>query len=304
MGTMSNKVLKSTIFILYIGLFGSMVYAGQLEKKITWYIFDIKPTHFIDGPDKGKGFADFVQSRLIERMTDYQHVVQVVSVARLVADLKAKKHLCTINGFYGGSPFPTAYAAPFNISRARKIAFIRKKRSKILSDGPTISFESLIRNPNLVFGHMAGEPYHPKLMNLLAKYQTPKNVFIRYDSTRISAGLFEMLLKERVDYILTSINVLKYHRETMKGGENLEGVFPDETASFVELVAPNCTGNAWGEMVVKDINKVLIEIRPTEAFRKNLEKWYAEPGRDSVYRDLYEKEVLSRNQYRPDLELK
>lgn len=283
---------------------GAGLLAVEHEKKITWYIFDIKPTHFIDGEEKGSGFADYVQARLIENMIEYQHFIQIVSVARLVADLKAGKPFCTINGFYGGAPFPTAYSAPYNISRARHVVYLKNQRSKILGGKSRVSFESLITNKNLMFGHMDGAPYHPKINELLKKYQTEENVFVRSDSSRMSKGLFEMLIKGRIDYMLSILNVVNYYRTRIKGGERLEAFIPIESKDFIELVAPNCTGGEWGENVVKAINRILVKIRPTPEFRKVLEKYYLEPGREKIYRDLYEKEVLTRNEYRPDLEYK
>jgi uncharacterized protein (TIGR02285 family) len=301
---MKIALFSPVIICFAVICIGASTLTAAHEKKVIWYIFDIRPTHFIDGEEKGSGFADYVQAKLIENMAEYQHSVQIVSVARLVADLKAGKPFCTINGFYGGAPFPTAYSAPYNISRARHVVYLKNKKSEILQGKSSVSFESLITNKKLIFGHMDGAPYHPKINSLLIKHQSKENVFVRSDSSRMSKGLFEMLIKGRIDYMLSILNVKKYYSSRIKGGEMLEAFIPTESKDFLELVAPNCTGGEWGEGVVKDINKVLVKVRPTPEFRKKLEKYHLEPGREKIYRDLYEKEVLTRNEYRSDLEIK
>ena len=117
----NRSFLRLTIAFTIAFVFHNYAFAKEPEKKITWYIFDIKPTHFISGPEKGTGYADYAQARLIKGMTDYEHAIRIVSIARLVADLKVGKKFCVVNGFYGGAPFPTAYSAPYDISSARHV---------------------------------------------------------------------------------------------------------------------------------------------------------------------------------------
>lgn len=283
---------------------------AQEKEMITWGIVDLPPAHFVTGPNAGTGPADQLIQLMQDRLTQYAHQIEVFpNFARSTKSIDQGTRVCASLYRHWPMGHPArdrrAYSMPTVLFFANHLVIRQRDRHLF---GETVSFEDLLHNQDLIFGHPAGRAYPPQLEAILNAYlgvetrQTfsPKerldlfkaksNIYVRTGEDML-AGLLKMLTTERVDYLVYSPATTSY---LAKQGVDIAMIPIAELRDTpTGMLAFACSPTEEGRQVIEEINAILKVERDTPEYRAMME-WFVEPKeREDEYWKLYEEQLLT-----------
>jgi len=276
--------------LLVVFLFPSRSAAEQTDKDtMTWLVLDLPPLFLTKGPDKGKGIADRIQQMVCERLKGYRSRTETANASRIARELKEDKCVCFAGEFYGNPGFltsaPTIALLPHNV-------IVRKEDAHRFGDGKTVSLKELLQNKDLILGTAKDRLYGPELDDVLKPYAEAKNIY-RRSGKDILEGLLGMLLKGRIDYLIEYPASIRYAAKRA-GVEDRLALISVAENSGAPLIrgAIRCPDTEWGRRTIHDINKVLLELRPSPQYRNMIQDWAVPPGKDKEYWKIYQDQIL------------
>lgn len=263
--------------------------AAAEERQITWLILDLPPLFLTKGPDAGTGLADRIQRMVADRLSGYEHRIQIANASRIALELQEDRQVCFAGEFYGNPDFltsiPTVVLLPHNL-------IVRREDAHRFGDGNAVSLEALLQDPDLVFGTARDRLYGPELDAVLKRFQGAKNIHERAGQDTLD-GLLGMLVRGRVDYLVEYPVSVRYAAKTA-GIEDKVMTIPilENQNALLIRGAIRAPDTAWGRSVIQKINHVLLEIRTLPEYWHILEDWVISPGGEKAYQSLYERYVL------------
>ncbi len=282
---------KCVLYTLFLIL--SFNYSAFAKDTITWMLLDLPPVGIAQGEHKDKGIGDMISKMLAEHLPDYEHSFVRANLKRIFTDMQKGKKICLAGliktgermqyGYY--SSLPSHFLTPLSV-------IVRSSDRSRFSTLDRISIENLLNNRNLVVGMAAEISYTKEIDSIIEKHKGEKHIYI-HSGGNLMESILRMIILKRMDYTLAYPWMLKYFTDEM----NMSGKFASfriiENTSPV-LYYPVCVKNEWGNNLIKEIEDVLREIRPTEEYRKTMENWML---KDSLpyYRKEYENVFLKMN---------
>jgi uncharacterized protein (TIGR02285 family) len=278
-------------FLLVVFLLLSRSMAEQTNgDTITWLVLDLPPFFLTKGSDKGKGIADQIQQMVCERLKGYRSRTQAANASRIARELREDKCVCFAGEFYGNPDFvtsaPTIALLPHNV-------IVRKKDAHLFGDGKKISLKELLQNKGLILGTAKDRLYGPELDAVLKRHAGSAHIYRRSGNDTLD-GLLGMLLKGRVDYLIEYPVSIRYAAKR-EGVEDRIAMISIEENSGAPLIrgAIRCPDTEWGRRAIRDINKVLLELRPSPQYRNIIQDWAVPPGKEAEYWKSYEDQILN-----------
>jgi len=258
-------------------------------EHVRWHLMDYPPLYFIDGPDKGKGAADIVQKMIIERLGNgYTHESLVVNDARSRKESKSGINACFVGGVYNDpdyvSSIPVAAILPHLI-------VIKDGQQKQFGDNTTISLKRLLKNNSLTLGVQKDRSRGEILDRIIQEHRHQKNVQIRGLYTLPT--LLKMIHRERIDYTIDYSYWVQNAIKQNKLKSDIAFLQIEENIGTIMRGGVVCTKNDWGKRIIKKINAILAELRPTKEYRKIfIDLGYIPVGFEKQFWEIYETQVL------------
>ena len=145
--------------------------SAQAQEKgtITWGIVDLPPSHFVTGPDAGAGPADQLIQLMQDRLAQYGHPIAVFpNFARSTKSIAQGTRVCASLYRHWPMGHPArdrrAYSMPTILFFANHLVIRQRDRHLF---GETVSFEDLLHNQDLIFGHPAGRRLSPPIRHCI-----------------------------------------------------------------------------------------------------------------------------------------
>ena len=275
-GTTGIKLGCSLFLALLLLLSSFQLPAGAEEPEtITWLVLDLPPLFITKGPDAGNGIADRIQKMIIKGLKGRHCETRVANASRIAKELNQDSKVCFAGEFYGNPAFltsiPTIVLPPHNL-------IVLKENAHLFGDGDRVSLRTLLQNEKLIFGTAENRLYGPELDAVLKEYAGAKNIYARSGKDTLE-GLLGMLDKKRVHYIIEYPVSIRYAAEKAGIWERLAIIPIEENAGALPVRgAVRCPDTPWGHRLIKEINEVLLKIRPTAEYRKIIKDWIVTPG--------------------------
>jgi len=290
-GSMRQGIRVAIAFMLMLFSMSSRSLAEQdTGNIITWLVLDLPPFFLTEGPDQGKGVADRIQRMVTDRLKGYRSRSEGANASRIARELIKDRHVCFAGEFYGNPDFltsvPTIALLPHTI-------IVRKEDAHLFGDGKKVSLERLLENSDLVLGIAKDRLHGPELDRVLKKHEGATHIY-RRTGKDILDGLLGMLLKGRIDYLIEYPVSIRYAAKKA-GAEDRLATITIEENSGAPLIrgAIRCPDTEWGRNAIQEINKVLLEIRPSPEYRSIIRDWAVPPGKEAAYWKTYEEQVLN-----------
>ena len=291
-------VRASRLLILICLLITVFLCPGMSHARdtIIWMEADMPPFFILNGPLKGQGYEDLVSRIITRNLPEYEHRSVVANVGRFVYNLKHGLTVCTV-GFYkiperekiAWFSLPSFFTLP-------AVLIVRRDRLDRFPDPQTVSLDQVLAEGRLRIGIERDRSYGPAVDTVLARYRGRKNL-VALSHQRQFSDLFRMMLAGRIDAVLGLPEEGMYHAElagardrvaTLTISENQQGY-----KGWLSYVA--CSKTDWGRKVIERVNQVLLDQRPTAAYRGAYERWLDKNSR-AVYRKLYQEVFLKVDQ--------
>lgn len=285
--------ISKIIFIALSALF-LLSTSAVADKKITWLVSHWPPLMEWDGRtvQLTGGHRAKQLKMLQDQMPGYNHVYQEMRWNRFWNIITKGQNVCNCMSNKNRERESIAeFSIPISLTLPNHIV-MQKETFKKMGSPETISLVKLLHDHNYTGGLITKRSYSSEIDEILKTHETKKKI-IR--SAIDEQTYIKILSGNRVDYILEYPYIIK---------DTIEKHFPELKNRFklvpIEEIKPfyfsyiACPKNKWGRTVISDINKVLIDLRPSKAFRNATVSLYDGEEAKKVA-SLYDKYLLKQN---------
>ena len=283
-------------YLLFFAVFFCLLSPGRFlyaQNTITWMEASFPPYLIHEGPYKGQGYGDIVTNILIAGLDQYEHKRIQANISRHYDLFKKGENVCTVGLYKNPEREKFLYFSIPSFFTLPNVIVINKNKYDDFGGTNMVSLSEILKNRTLVIGQAKNRSYGPIIDSIFKKYGTADNVFV-YEGKTLSLSFFEMLKRDRLDGIIGLPEEVLYQAEnlgirdqimTLSIAENQQSL--DAWLSYVA-----CSKTPWGKKVIEDVNTVLLQERPKEAYRAAYERWL-DKGSIPGYRAAYDKYFLS-----------
>jgi len=260
------------------------------NESIQWIVAEEPPiTYLRDGEFTGYGMEMLRQIQ--KEMVGYTHEVSIAgNYKRVIREVTEGPLTCNIGLFRTPererimefSEVPFFYF--FNIQIAMKKTLFSK-----LGEPDSISFRNMLESKRYMLGLSVGRTYSESLRDILDENKKDANIFWRPQSG-VAEGLFNMLLRDRIDYMLLYPDEAMYLSLKADAKDEIITV-PIKEAFDLSYAWCACTKSQEGKKAASAISAALIKIRPQESYRAPYEKWIS-PNLVDLYTEKFLNEFL------------
>lgn len=267
-----NIKYLSSLICLILALNPSYLISKEKD-NIIWVTEHFEPYFIFDGPLKGKGISDRINTTLIKLLPEYQHSVQYMPILRITEALKNGEHIAVVS--YLKNPNDKAFAQ-YSITSLvvppLELTIREEDWIKNWHKQSPISLKAFINQGNIV--GIAGRRYYgDHLYPLLfeKKEQLKKGVYA-VQSTHYSS-LAEMIVRNRIDGTIGYSAELQYFNYIKPQAIKLVSIPITENPEnlFAYVVVPK---SEWGSDFLKTLNSRLKKVRKTEEYQAIMFDWF------------------------------
>ena len=268
-----------------------------------WSDSDWPPWYIKEGANKGKGISDLTIRYFQDRLKDYDHRLQMQSIPRMEQEMvKGQNLICAADllkterrkKFAYFSDLPSMFTHPYTVLIKKDSWKKFSKKNESLSDfiNRNHSLVDLLKNNKIILGINRGHQYLDNQDKIFKPYLDKKspNIYVRTGEDVLS-GLFSMLMKNRIDYMLGYPLDAEFELQKLNIREEYLALRIEEALNY-DLSYIACTRSKEGKVIIDKINKILEDDRSKPAYREIYERWIGKDILNSYRRD-YNKQYLS-----------
>lgn len=261
--------------------------------SISWMEAVAPPFFIHEGVLKGQGYEDLITKILEENLPDYDHSHMIANISRHYQQWKQGEKSCGLAMYKTPEREEFAYFSIPSVFTLPIVLVIQKKDFEKFGASKTVSLQQLLQSNQYVIGRSNNRSYGVPFDNTLDSYGNENNIF-RFEGAELSLNLFKMLIAGRIDALPALPEEAMYLGETLGFKDEIMtlNVTENQGEYSPQLTYVACSKTPWGENTIKEINRVLIEQRPTKRYRAAYERWL-DPSSINNYRKLYQEVFLS-----------
>lgn len=198
---------------------------------------------------------------------------------RIIHEIKNEKRGCCASLYKTAERETyTIFSIPVVIVLPNGI-IIRKEDQSLFSPYMTadekLKLTELIEDEYLMLGVAKGRKYSGGIDEILAANPNTTNILERTGND-VFKGLLDMLLKDRIEYILGFPVEAQYMAQKVGRGDEILFYPVAETAVEFTVGHVGCPDTEWGRTIIKEVNKILLNNRTTPEFLGYYENWLDE----------------------------
>lgn len=286
-----TKFAPFFILILLTMLFFSE--EGWTKNSIVW-LEAVAPPFFIhEGEFQGQGYEDLMTDILKKNLPEYEHSHMIANISRHYQQWKQGEQACALAMYKTPERMEFAYFSIPSVFTLPTILIINKENFSNFGGTKTVSLTNLLKSNNFVIGRAKNRSYGIEFDDTLNIYGNDKNTFA-YEGPELTLNLFEMLLAGRIDALSGLPEEAMYLAETLSIKDRIMtlNIAENQVNHNASLTYVACSKTEWGKKAIKDINRVLRKVRPTESYRTAYERWL-DPSSIEEFRKLYNEVFLT-----------
>ncbi len=265
---------------------------SMADNTITWMEADYPPFLIHEGQFVDQGYGDVATALVIGQLPQYQHKQIGANLSRQYKQFKQGDNVCTMGLYKNPDREEFMYFSIPALFSLPHMIIVNKDKYRELGSKGSVKLQEILQENRLVIGHSDKRSYGKEIDLLLKEYGNDKNLFVYESRGELAANFFEMLKRGRIDAVILSPEDFLYKAEGLGLRDQFISITIEENQhdldSWFSYVA--CSKTPWGEKVIADVNKVLVEIRPTDEYRGAYERWIDANGIEG-FRKSY-KEIL------------
>lgn len=270
-----------------------LILPGAVSAKdtILWQTYHRPPGTFNYGEHQGQGFVQKALQLIIERMPEYQHEMPITTLARAISDIEAGHNVCH------PSLFITAEREKYMLFSNAAILnpsnrIIAKPESIVafLENGQ-VDLAQLLQQDWLLFGHVKNRSYGNTIDDMFKKHN-PIKKFISIENIALDR-VFKLIERDRIDLTIAYPFEVEHYLKNDKLALGQLVAYPIKDISPYITGSVACPKNAWGEKIIKKINRILKEIKPTIEYQHAVTAWRESERDSAVFIQYYREHFLN-----------
>lgn len=243
--------------------------------KVTWGLVNFDPSN--------TSRTDLARQFITDKLVAYEHETVIAPIPRIVSEIKAGAHWCWAGAIRSEEREGFSYlSVPFIFTFPQRI-MVRKDRRAEFSPAGGLSLETLLQDRSKRTTIARNRAYSTSIDALLARFPPQQ-------SNSSIAEAVQMLLADRIDYVLEDAGVAKTHAQQLGAPDALIALTFKEMSGFV-LGRVMCPKTDWGKSVIHSINTVLRAERGSARYRSITETYHDEDERRAL-RQVYDEVFL------------
>jgi len=284
-----SRVIAAVLVILAL----TFPALSSAKDSITW-LEAVAPPFFIhEGPLKGQGYEDLITDILENSLPQYTHSRTIANITRHYYEFEQGQKVCNVGLYKTPEREKFMYFSIPSFFTYPTVLIIDKSKWAAFGNSKSVKLEDIMKSKKLIIGRGENRSYGKFVDEILNKYGTKENIFA-YEGQELSLNFFKMLKLDRLDGLIGLPEEAMYQAERLGIRDQIMTITIEENQSSPEswfsYVA--CSKTEWGKQAIADINKALLEQRPTDIYRAAYERWLDESSLEG-YRKLYKEVFLS-----------
>jgi len=239
------------------------------KESITWMLSDYPPIGIAEGPRTDAGVGDLLVRLVAQHLPEIDHHYQRANLKRMTAELEAGHKVC-VPGLIKTEERENS----MHFTRVPMLVLtplcliVRKQDRSLFSKSEPVSLEAVIRNPTLKLGITNGISWGERIDAIINRHKEEKHLYLDR-SSGLKRGLLLMVASKRLDYTIGYPWMIEYLAEEL----GLSGDFAmlklkESTSPIIWHAA--CSKSEWGLARIKEIDAVLVQVRPTAVSFKTI----------------------------------
>lgn len=235
---------------------------GQVaaRDKITWGLVNFAP--------ENKSRTDLARELIQGKLTAYEHETVMATIPRITSEIRNGSPWCWVGALKNAEreSFSTL-SVPFIFTLPQQIMIRKDRRAEFTGKG-ALSLETLLQDRTLRTSIARSRVYNPAIDALLLRYPPAQS------NSSIPEAI-QMLLANRLDYVLEDAGVAAVHARQLGHADELIGLPFKEMSPYI-LGRVMCPKTEWGKQVIGEINTVLRAERPSPRYHAIVEAFHSE----------------------------
>lgn len=285
--TMSSAIRKLPRIVSAIAILLTLAGSALAKDSITWMEATAPPFFIHDGPYKGQGYEDLVTEIIIESLPEYQHTRTIANITRHYKEFELGHDVCNVGLYKTPEREKFMYFSIPSFFTYPTVLIVDKSKWAAFGNTKMVKLADVLKSNKLIIGRGENRSYGKSVDEVLDKHGTKNNIF-SFEGQELSLNFFNMLKLDRLDGLIGLPEEAMYQAERLGIRDQIMTIDIAENQgnpeSWFSYVA--CSKTAWGKKVIDDINRVLIEKRPSDRYRATYERWLDESSHEG-YRKLY-----------------
>lgn len=280
-----------SIFLYF--LFFSLPHCLFAQTSVTWLEVNSPPFYINEGKFTGKGYQTKLQNLIEKKLPQYFYDTRYANISRHYELFRKKEHVCAVALYKTPQREKIAYFSIPSFISFPGVLVIRKETHPLLGFQQSIRLQDVISRGDILLGRSKGRSFGDTLDSIIDTYGNDQTVFT-YEGKDLNSNFIEMLVRGRIDAIISLPEEVMYHAENLGVREDIITIEIEETIGDPNgmLCHVACSKSPWGQEIIKNINQVLLEKRPTKEYRALYERWL-DINAIKRYRPLYTKYFLN-----------
>lgn len=250
--------MRLMIALLFLVFLTVPVNGECQDDTITWYQAEFQPGTILEGPLKGQGYHDAVQSHLIESLPQYKHVVKTAHFGRIIEQLKMG-NACSVALIRTSEREKFLYySAPNVVGLMNGVHVLRSRINDFkpfVDQKGYISLQNLYSSTQFRMGVSKGRRYGKVIDSLVAGAGQSKKVYMDHRGT-VFSSLAKLLQAGRIDYVIGYPQEIQWLVKT-HAVDDVFAFFPIQEGPHYMTACVACTKNEWGKRVISQVEEIL-----------------------------------------------
>ena len=273
-------------------LLSSHAAGASARDTITWLETNMPPYSFIAGPLQRQGYGNVIADLIAAGLPEYDHRYLNTNVVRHFNRLQKGEKVCII-GLYK-TPEREAFiefSIPSMLTMPAVLAVRRDRLAEFNAD-PAVELAKLLQDKQISLGFSQDRSYG-KILDLILRDPAWQEQLKSHSGQALPPHFLKMLMRNRLAGILGLPDEIRYLADTMGLKDEIALLPLMETGEDYStwLCYTGCAKTEWGRAVIAKVNKVLLDLRPTEPYRAAYERWLDSHCR-AMYRKVYDETFL------------
>ena len=288
---MFTRVFRCFFTLLLVLPFMLTAKMVAAKETIWWQTYHRPPSTFTHGDHKNQGFVQKIMQLIIKKMPNFNHEIPVTTFDRAMSGIKSGQNVC----------HPALYITP---ERKKYMLFSNASmitpNSRVIAKPETIApyvidnqvdLAKILQQNILTFSHVDNRSYGIEIDAILKRHQK-KSTFFPVHNINITR-VFKMLERNRMDVSIAYSFEIQHYLEQKPESAKALVAYPVANISPYDLGSVACPKNAWGENIIRRINEVLKEIKPTLEYKNALTSWREHERKSALFNRYYNNYFLN-----------
>jgi uncharacterized protein (TIGR02285 family) len=286
-----KKEMGNVFWPVFLSLAFLMVLATpqgvQAKDSVIWMEAVLPPFFIKNGSSQDQGYGDAIAHILQKHLPEYTHEEITTNITRHFYKFKQGEHVCSVGLYKTPEREAFMYFSMPSFITLPPVIIVKKNNLAKFDNQTTVSLDEVLGNANMMIGLAKDRSYGITIDKVLKLRKGQDNV-VEFTGQELSLNLFKMLMLGRLDGLIALPEEALYQAEQMGIREHLMTLTLSENLHNYDgwLSSVGCSKTPWGKEVIEKVDKVLLEVRPMEAYRAAYERWL-DANSIAAYRRAY-----------------